>query len=119
MHPEVIRNFPEMSATDSVLNNVLNSDEHNESEDSEEFGNETIDHKSVNDLDVEIICSTYSTESWRSSCSSKEHEGDHEITKTILGATQPQTNSLLSSLKAPKASSLSYCNYKYYALVVN
>jgi len=39
MHPEVIRNFPEMSAMDTVLKNVLNSDEHS---DSDEFGNETI-----------------------------------------------------------------------------
>ena len=33
-------------------------------------------------------------------------EEDHEITATNLGVIQPQTNSLLSILKAPKASNL-------------
>jgi len=98
--------FSEMSAMDGVLNDVLNSDEHSKSD---EFGNETIDHESVNDSDVEIISSssTNGPQLRRYSCSSREHEGDHEITDTMLGVTQPQNNSFLSSLKVPKASSLS------------
>ena len=73
---------------------VLNSDKHNEtykSEDSVEFGNETID---VSDSDVEIVNndSSGAAPSQRSSClESNEHEGDHEITETISGPTQPQT----------------------------
>ena len=47
MYPEKIGNFPEMSAMDGVLNDVLNSDEHSGSEDSDEFGNETIDNESL------------------------------------------------------------------------
>jgi len=64
-----------------------------------------INHESVNDSDAEIISSS-STNGAQSRRSSWEHEGDHEITETILGVTQPQTNLLLSSLKAPKALSL-------------
>ena len=86
---------------DNVLNDVLNSDEHSESEDSDGIHSETNDHENVNDSDLEIISSsTDGTESRR------EHEEDHEITTTNLGVIQPQTNSLLSILKAPKASSL-------------
>jgi len=36
-----------MSAMEGVLNDVLNSDKHSENEDSDEFGNETIDHESI------------------------------------------------------------------------
>jgi len=70
-----------------------------------EFGNETID---VSDSDVEIVNndSSGAAPSRRSSCSeSNEYEGDHEITETISGPTQPQTYSLLSILKAPTAAS--------------
>ena len=85
---------------DDVLNDVLNLDEHSESEDSDGIYSETNDHENVNDSDLEIISSsTDGAESRR------EHEEDHEIT-TNLGVIQPQTNSLLSILKAPKASSL-------------
>ena len=75
----------------------------------DEFGNEMIDHESFIDSDVEIISSstTDGAQLRRSSCSSREHGGDHETTETISGVTQPQTNSLLSILKASKASSLS------------
>ena len=71
------------------------------SEDSDGFYGETNDHENVNDSDLEIISSsTDGAESQR------EHEEDHEITATNLGVIQPQTNSLLSILKVPKASNL-------------
>ena len=87
---------------DDVLNDVLNSEEHSESEDSDGIDSETNDHENVNDSDLEIISS--STDGAESRL--REHEEDHEIITTNLGVIQPQTNSLLNILKAPKASSL-------------
>ena len=62
---------------DSVLNDILNSDEHSASDDSDELSNET--HEAANDIDVEIINSTGSANSRRFSCSSRDHEeaSDH------------------------------------------
>ena len=56
-----------------VLNDILNSDEHSESEDSDGIYSETNDHENVNDSDLEIISS--STDGAKSQ---REHEEDHE-----------------------------------------
>ena len=102
MYPELIREFLGIRTMGNVLNDVLNSDEHSEREDSDGFYSETNDYENVNDLDLEIISS--STDGAESP---REHEEDHEITTTNLGVMiQQQTNSLLSILKAPKALSL-------------
>ena len=81
---------------DNILNDVLNSDEHNANDDSDKFNNKT--HEEANDTDVEIIISTGSAHLRRFSCSSRDHKeaGDHANQETSFGAsdgTQPQTNS--------------------------
>ena len=72
----------------NVFNDVLNSDEHSESEDSDGFYSGTNNHENVDNSDLEIISSsTDGVESRR------EHaEKDHEITATNLGVIQPQLN---------------------------
>ena len=92
---------------DGVLNNVLNCDEHSVSDDSDEFDNETPEE--TNDTEVEIIGSA---DSRRPSLLSRDNEaaGNHTNQETSLEVNddaQLHTSSLLSVLKAPKASSLS------------
>ena len=42
----------------NLINDVLNADEHSESEDSDGFYGETNDHENFNDSDLEIISSS-------------------------------------------------------------
>ena len=74
----------------NLINDVLNTDEHSESEDSDGFYGETNDHENFNDSNFEIISS---------STDGAELRRGHEIIATNLGVIQPQTNSLLSILK--------------------
>ena len=78
------------------------------------FDNETLEE--ANDTGVEIVSSISSTHSRRSSCSSRDYEAarNHANKEASLGCclaanddTQLQTNSLMSVLKALKASSVS------------
>ena len=103
---------------DGVLNNVLNCNEHSASDDNDEFDNETLEE--ANDTEVEIIGSA---DSQRSSHLSRNDEaaGNYANQGTSLGANndaQLQTSSLLSGLKAPKASSLSRKQIKVKILLV-
>ena len=78
------------------------------------FDNKTLEE--ANDTGVEIISSVSSAHSRRSSCSSRDYEaaGNHANKEARLSCclaatddTQLQTNSLMSVLKALKASSVS------------
>ena len=100
MYPEILQEFPEIRIMDDVLNDVLNTHEHSDSEDSDGIYSETNVHENVIDSDLGIISSFTD-----SAGSQREHEEDHEVTTTNLGVIQPQTNSSMSILKAPKASS--------------
>ena len=93
---------------DSVLNNVLNCDEHSASDHSDEFDNEMLEE--ANGTEVVIIGSA---DSRRPSHLSRDNEaaGNHANQETRLGVNNDaqlntSSSSLLSVLKAPKASSL-------------
>ena len=96
---------------DGVLNNVFNCDELSASDDNNEFDNETPEE--ANDTDVEIVSSIgseiCSARSRGSSHSSRDDEtaGNQETSLGVNDEIQLQTSSLLSVLKAPKASNLS------------
>ena len=71
-----------------LINDVLNADEHSESEDSDGFYGEMNDHENFNDLDFDIISSTDGAELQR------EHEERSQDNSNKLGS-DPATNQFI------------------------
>ena len=110
-YPGIIGKFLGIIITE--IRNIRSARDNNDG-----FDNETLEEAmaNCNDMGVEIVISISSAHSRRSSCSSRDYEaaGYHANKEASLGCclaanddTQLQTNSLMSVLKAPKASSVS------------
>ena len=98
-----------------------NSDEHRASDNNDGFNKKTL--VEANHTDVEIISSISSAHSWIFSCLSRDdkaagNHANHETSLVVSGDAQLQTSSLMSVLKAPKASVSLESEFKLRILLV-